>query len=197
MRLFFTFLLLISMKVCLAQGIMVPRTSTLQTPYGKVQTTSYSYMPMHYGGKTSSMKYQFEIVFYFDSTLNTRAKIDFSDNRHSMKVKSGKGKKEHLFPSGTKEIYRITSEGKRIKGVPADSCWLFKTVEDKINAYAFLPEGQYTYVTAIQDGDTNPIVPLTRKNLGAIVGNLADPEVLKLIEKNKLIKALQLYNEGN
>jgi hypothetical protein len=183
------------MKICLAQGMMVPHTSTIRTPYGNVKTTSYSYMPMNYGSKTSSMKYQFEIVLYADSTLNTRAKIDFSDDHHSMKVKTENGK-EILFPSGTKEIYRITSEGKRIKGVAADSCWLFKTVEGKINAYAFLPEGQYTYVTAIQDGDSSPIVPLTRKNLEAIIGNLADPKVIKLIETNKLIKAVQLYNKG-
>jgi chromosome segregation and condensation protein ScpB len=39
-------------------------------------------------------------------------------------------------------------------------------------------------------------VPLTRKNLEAIVGNPADPQVLKLIESNKLIKAVQLYNKG-
>jgi hypothetical protein len=195
MRLFFTFLLSLSMKICLAQGMVMPHTSTIRTPYGNVKTTSYSYMPMNYGSKTSSAKYEFEIVFYADSTLTTRAKIDFSDNRHSMKVKTEKGKKT-LFPSGTKEIYRITSEGNKIKGVSADSCWLFKTVAGKINAYAFLPEGQYTYVTAIQDGDQNPIVALTRKNLEAIVGSLADPKVLKLIENNKLIKAVQLYNKG-
>src|SRR5688572_14076225 len=125
MKLFFTFLVLITIKVCPAQGIMVPRTSTFQTPYGNVKTTSYSYMPMNYGSNSSSVKYQFEIVFNADSTLRTKSKIDFSDNRHTMRIKTERGKKT-LFPSGTKEIYRITSEGKRIKGVPADSCWLFK-----------------------------------------------------------------------
>jgi hypothetical protein len=195
MKLFFTFLMLTGMNVCLAQGMMIPQTTTFKTPYGNANTTTYRYVPMHYGNRSASMKYQFEIVLYADSTLNTRAKIDFSDNHHRMKVKTDKGKK-NLFPSDTKEIYRITPEGKRVKGISADSCWLFKTVEDKINAYAFLPEGEYTYVIAIQDGDNNPIVPLTRKNLEAIVGNPADPQVLKLIESNKLIKAVQLYNKG-
>lgn len=198
MKFLFVFLLLFSAGLAFGQGMMIPQTTTINTPYGNVKSTSYSYSHMNYGNGSSSksMKYNFEIVLPADSTLKTKAKIDFSEKTHSMQVKTNQGKKT-LSPSDTKEIYRITADGKIVKGISADSCWLFRTVESKINVYSFLPQDHYTYAIAIQDGENGPIIPITRKNLEAIVGNTADPRVLKLIERKKLVPAIQLYNQGN
>jgi hypothetical protein len=100
------------------------------------------------------------------------------------------------LPGDTQEIYRMTASGVKISGQPADSCWLFKAVSGKISAYSYLAEVGYSYVIAIQDTEeeNQPIVPLTKKNLEAMVGTPENDNVLKLIEKGKLVKALEAYN---
>ena len=191
MRIFFTLVLFVIMKSVNAQYVPVP--STIKTPYGNVGTTTYRYVPMYYGTGPASVKYTFTIELDGDSTLTAKTRIDVSEKQHSMQVKTEKGKKT-VFPSGTKQIYRLTAEGKMLTGQPADSCWLFKSVSGKINAYSHLAEEGYTYIIAIQNGDGAPIVPLTRKNLEAMIGTPHEPRIMKLIEKGKLAKALEMYN---
>ena len=142
------------------------------------------------------MKYNFTVVISDDSTITSRAKIDITDKQHAIPMKVKKGVKRSIFPKETKELYRILPSGKKLSGIPADSCWLFKSVTGKINVYSSLAELGYTYITAIQNGDDGPIVPLTKKNLEAIIGTPENPRVLKLLEKNKLSQAIELFNGG-
>lgn len=191
MRIFFTLVLFFMMKSVTAQYI--PVTSTIKTPYGNVNTTSYRYVPMHYGSGPASDKYTFTIELNSDSSLTSKTRIDVSEKQHSLQVKTETGKKT-VFPSDTKQIYRLTTEGKMLTGQPADSCWLFKAVTGRINEYSHLAEEGYSYIIAIQDGDRAPILPLTRKNLEAMIATPDEPRIMKLIEKGKLVKALEMYN---
>lgn len=179
------------MKSVTAQYIPVP--SAIKTPYGNVNTTSYRYVPMYYGSGPASVKYTFTIELNSDSTLISKTRIDVSEKQHSLQVKTDTGKKT-VFPSDTKQIYRLTTEGKMLTGQPADSCWLFKSVTGKINAYSHLAEEGYSYIIAVQDGDRAPILPLTKKNLEAMIGTPDEARIMKLIEKGKLVKALEMYN---
>jgi hypothetical protein len=70
--------------------------------------------------------------------------------------------------------------------------WLFKSESGRINAYSFLAEKGMDYLIAIQQGDEGPIVPLTKDNLLPMVGN--DARLIKLVEKGKLMKAVQIFN---
>ena len=181
---------------CMAKGqFMVPQTTTMSTPYGNVTTTQYMHMPMYYGQRGAvSSKYNFTIVLKSDSSVqanNTR--IDIKEKTHQFKVKSGK-KKFTLKPADTKEVFRLTSEGKKLSGIPADSCWLFKAVTGTINGYSYLAETGYSYIIAIQDGEEAPIVPLTKKNLEAMIATSGNEKVRKHLEKKRLISALEEFN---
>jgi hypothetical protein len=194
MRIIFIGAFIFTTGISVAQFVPVP--STIKTPYGNVQSTTYHYMPMnYYNVGQASVKYAFTVVLQSDSVFTAKARIDVSKKQHVLPVKTREGKRD-IFPGNTKQIYRETSTGKKIVGMPADSCWLFKSVTGKINAYSHLAEVGYSYIIAIQDGDRAPILPFTRKNFEAMIGT-ADKKVLKLIEKGKLLKALQAYDEVN
>ena len=173
---------------------MMPVTTTMQTPYGKVPYTYYVPSPQYFYGQANiSLKYKFTVVLADDSTFTARTKIDFTSDTHSLTVRGANRQKQKIYPFYTKEIFRIDENGRKISGVPSDSCWLFKCHEGKINAYSFLAEKGMAYVIAIQQGDDGPIVPLTKNNLLPMVGN--DPKIVKLVEKGKLVRAVQTVNE--
>lgn len=182
---------------CYAQFGSVPMNQTIRTPYGNQTITTYQHMPMYYyGNRQASVKHTFTIVLSGDSSVTTNTKINISEKQHTMRVKTPVGKRT-LFPSNTQEIYRITAMGKKLTGIPADSCWLFKVASGAINSYSHLAEEGYVYVIAIQNGNDAPIVPITRKNLEAILGETIDPKVKKLIDKNNLTSAIERYNKLN
>ena len=175
---------------------MVPVTTTIRTPYGNVPHTYYVGSPrMHNfsGQVNASLKYKFTIVLKNDSTITVRTRIDHSGATHTLSVKHKDRFEQMISPADTKEIFRYDVENRKISGIPADSCWLFKTKPGKINCYSFLSEMGMAYVIAIQLGDDGPIVPLTKENLIPMVGN--DPKLLKYIEKGKLRKAVETFNK--
>lgn len=191
MKLILTTVLIISHVVASAQFMSVPTTSTIRTPYGNVSHTTYTNIPMYYGTGVVSAKHKFTIVLKNDSTVTANTKIDMSAKTQAVYVKA-KGKKGKIEPVDTREIYRITAEGKKLSGIPVDSCWLFQSAKGKINTYSNLAEVGTMYAIAIQEGDNGPIKPLTKDNLLFIVGDV--PKLRKLVERGKLIKAIDFYN---
>jgi len=191
--LFIIILLLFTPFVSHAQ--MIPMRTTIPTPYGNVtQTTYIPGPPRYYYNGPVSYRYTFNIVLKNDSAFSAKGKINFEDHKaQSLVYKSGKTRKS-LFPSNTKSVSRITIDGKVLPGVPADSCWLFRTSTGKINQYSFLAEPDTPFVTAIQDGNNGVIMALTKENLLYLVGN-DNARVIKLIEKEKFLKAIALFNE--
>lgn len=108
-----------------------------------------------------------------------------------MKVK--KGVMRNIFPKETKEIYRILPSGKKFSGIPADTCWLFPAATGKINGYTDLPREGCLHLIAIQLGDS-PILPLTRKNMEAMIGPVTNPKLIELLDKGNLSEAVRQYN---
>lgn len=158
------------------------------------QAQEFRPVPMpYYGPRNISTVYEFRVVLWDDSTFMTDTRIDVVEKgNHSITVKSKKDQ-WRFFPKDTKSISRITLEGKKLVGIPADSCWLFKAESGRINCYSFLAEPGMTHVIAIQDGEDAPIVPLTKENMLAIIGP-EDARVYKLVQKGKLIKAVIEFN---
>jgi hypothetical protein len=128
-----------------------------------------------------------------DSALNLYTSIDNSKEKQGIVVGHEWGKKR-IKPRDTKQLICIFSDGSRIVGFPADSCWLFKVVKGKINGYSFLPIKSQN-ITAIQAGDNAPIIPLTLSNLLPLIAE--DPKAKALAQKGKLVKALNSYNGNN
>lgn len=166
--------------------------STISTPYGNVPHTYYMPgIPMHYGNPQISYKHPFTIVLKNDSVISDNVRINISEKQHNIEVKIHRVKATYK-PEHTKEIYRILPDGRKLAGIPADTCWLFKANSGKINSYSFIAEEDMYHVIAIQKGE-GPIVRLDKKNLMGMVNQ--DPTVLKLIERNKFAKAITLYNK--
>lgn len=195
----------VSSQASLAQW--TPVTTNIKTPYGNVPHSHYVYSPRFYyhDQEAVSAKYEFFIVLKNDSLISGTSRIDLPEkkwHKHSITFKDKKTKIETtIYPRDTKSIYRMTvfssasnAEKKKIAGIPADTCWLFKSYWGKINAYSFVAELGLTYAIAIQRGNDSPIVPLTKENLAVMVGT-GNERINKLIRKNKLTKAIELYNE--
>ncbi|WP_345161586.1 hypothetical protein [Nibribacter koreensis] len=50
-----------------------------------------------------------------------------------------------IYPQDTRSITKVfTNKKQSVPGIPTGNCWLFKSVEGKINAYSFLPAPQNT-----------------------------------------------------
>ncbi len=174
-----------------AQYIPVP--STIKTPYGNVPYTTYMYnrMDYYYGTKNISAKYEFKAIMKNGEQKVFKSRINLDDSIHSLTYKED-GIKKKLTPKETVEIFRYGFSGKKIVGIPTDSCWLFKVLEGKINGYSFLSEESTTYLSAFQEGD-GEILPLTKDNVMFYVGD--DPKRIKWIEKGNYVKAILDYNK--
>lgn len=192
MKPFYTILLLIATSL---SSYAQWRTDTFKTPYGTHKVTTYTPERfVSYSRGSNSPKQKFTVVFKGDSTVQIKARINVDEKPDFIRAKVS-GKKRSVFPSDTKEIYRITPDGVKQTGVPADSCWLFKVVDGKkINAYSDMAMRGYDCITAIQLGNEGPIVPCNIENLRSMIGETDDPELQKMLKKEWIRSALQRFN---
>jgi len=95
-------------------------------------------------------------------------------------------------PTDTKSIYRILYDGRKLVGIPTDSCWLFKVGAGKINLYSFLAEENLNTVIAMQVGN-GPIVKISKETLLPVMGEIAT--LRKLVEKGEFLRAIERYND--
>jgi hypothetical protein len=179
-----------------ASAQMIPMRSTFSTPGGNITTTTWvPGAPMYYGNGAVNPKFHFTVILKSDSVLTFRSRVEKEDINMYILQKQKKQKRK-IFPNDTKEISGYSDAWGRIKGIPADSCWLFKINEGAINCYSALPMIDITSTIAIQKGEDGKIVPLSKKNVEAITGT-GDEKIQKWIEKGKLTKVIQYYNEVN
>jgi hypothetical protein len=174
----------------------IPVTTTIPTPQGNIPYTYYVGVPRYnYGVKGPiSTKHKFTIELMNDSLFTARTKINIGEGDDFLKVKINKEEKI-IKPAETKSISRISELGNKLVGIPADSCWLFKVQSGKINMYSFLAEETLTYVIAMQIGD-GPIMPIKKETKEILEPIMNDrPRLLKLLEKEEFIRAIELYNE--
>jgi len=187
------YVLLLSLS-SISAAAQMPMTSTIRTPYGNVSNTYRIPSSRTYGNYRSSSveftsKYQLIVTLKNDSTFKCSSRIFFIGAKHSIVIKK-KDNEMKFFPGDTKSIFRT---GQNFKGIPADSCWLFKTYSGKVNCYSYIPEDYLSDIIAIQSGD-GPILPLTKENLSLMMVT-DDPQIIKLIDKGKLIQAIMRYNQ--
>ena len=172
-----------------AQYYSVP--TKFSTPHGNITVYERVYMPRFQNFETVSTKHVFTIVLRNDSLITKKAKIITKDSVHTLSWNE-KGEKKSITPAETKEIYRMEN-GKKITGNPTDSCWLFPVVVGKISTFSILSETDDPIISHIQNSSPGQILPLTKENL---IPMLSDNEkALKLVEKGKLLKAIDLYNK--
>jgi len=172
-----------------AQYYNVP--TKFSTPHGNITVYERVYMPRFQNYGTVSIKHVFTIVLRNDSVITKKAKIVTEDSVHILSWNE-KGEKKSIAPAETKEIYRMEN-GKKITGSPTDSCWLFPVESGAISTFSILSETDDPIISHIQKGSGGVILPLTKENL---IPMLSDNEkAIKLVEKRKLLKAIDMYNK--
>jgi hypothetical protein len=180
----------------MSQMYSVP--NTIRTPYGNVTTYTNHYMPMYYGGyslPTVFKRAKLQVVLKNDSVLNIQARFDAGSKQNAITVKGKKGVADKVYqPADTKSVTRSFVTGELpMKGIPADSCWLFKVISGKISCYSNVPLQSEGSIVAIQF-ENDPIIKLTKDNLLAMIPE-RDEKFEKLFKKNKFIEAIKLYNK--
>jgi RNase P/RNase MRP subunit p29 len=186
--------LLASSNILSAQMIYAPQT--FNTPRGNITVNQpVGMMPRYNGGFSgqANPRFDFTVVLKSDSVINLKSRIEVEDKKMFVLQKEKKVKRK-IFPNETKEIYGFSLSWGRMKGVPADSCWLFKTYKGAINSFSSLPMKDQGAVIAIQNGEDGEIVALTKNNLKAMTGT-EDEKIMKWLAKNKLTKAIDYYNK--
>jgi hypothetical protein len=179
---------------------------------------SMQMMNLNRYSSNENQKYDFTVLMKDSSKLEVSSKMYNDTSRHKNYLllvdkkypKNDSRREQKIYPDQTFGISRKTSiyyekgaDNKyhlaQISGNPTDSCWFFKSIEGKINAYSYLSETDKTnsYITpdilcAIQLDD-GPIVKLNAAALTAIVGQNED--VLAFIKKEKYYKAIKRFNK--
>jgi hypothetical protein len=181
--------LLLAYTSASAQSMNVP--TKFSTPRGNITVYQRVYMPHYQNYETVSNKHFFSIVLRNDSVITKKAKIVTKDSVHILSW-SEKGEKKLITPVETKEIYRM-EKGKKITGSPTDSCWLFPVESGAISTFSILSETYDPIISHIQKGSGGQILALTKENLLPMLSD--NEKALKLVEKGKLLKAIDLYNK--
>ncbi len=176
--------------------------TSISTPYGK------AIIPGHYYGnnfffhnnKPVNKKYDYTVVLLNDSTVTVKTKliIDFKKNHSKISWKESNGNKKttkSITPKETKLIYRVNHKGEKIIGIPTDSTWMFLVKEENLRSYSINSDIQSPIITCFQMNEGGKILPLTKENLLKIIGD-EDPALVKIINKNKLLKAIEYYNNN-
>ena|ERR1700754_92461 len=142
---------------------------------------------------TVTMKHHFIIVFSDgrDTTVYTKLEADSTAFYLTMEDKSV-GKKDpgrfvKIYPSQTKYISHMDpTTGKDFVGQANDSCWLFKVIAGKMNAYTDLAEisveDKFIRYVQVEGG---PMVSVT------------DPEAVKLFAGNDRAQELFVAKDYN
>ncbi|HNF49069.1 MAG TPA: hypothetical protein PLF48_06810 [Chitinophagales bacterium] len=183
-----------------AQVFSIPHTTYINTPYGNIPITTYSYVnfPNFYfrnSGYNPDKKYEFKVTLLNDSVLTFKSAIHLNENEHYLILKNAVLDKRRIYVHDTKEISAQFKEYEFV-GTPNDSCWLFRANDDSIYLYSMLPEDEPTYYTYMsRRGVPNSIQAITQENVEQVVKD--DKDLLKMSKKKrKLIDVLLKFNKN-
>jgi hypothetical protein len=159
-------------------------------------------MPIPGHSPTVSQKHHFRILFadgkdtvvYTKIVADSPAEYLLLENTAVRKKDPGRFTK--IFPSQTRFISHVNViTGQDYAGLAADSCWLFRVIEGKINAYTAMAEISVDdeFLLYIQEGD-GPLLAIGDPNaLKLFSGNA---EASNLFLGKKYNKAIKKYNSA-
>ena len=128
----------------------------------------------------ANLRYDFTVILKDSSArlVNSKIHIDTVSNKtYLLQVnkklsKDDPNREKRLYCDQTIRIFRIDpTDYRKIEGFANDSCWLFKVVNGKINAYSSLPEVTKLtagYLSAFQVDD-GAVKPITRESLLEVI----------------------------
>ena len=154
---------------------------------------SYNYM--------TNQKYKFSVLLKDSTVREIKSKIYMDTTLHKSYLTyddktiegSKKEREKRIYSTETLNISR-KENGSVFTGMATDSCWLFKVVAGKINAYSPLSETydiDSFYLRAYQLGN-GPIQKIDSASLAPILAK--SPKALKAFKKKDYYKAIDKYN---
>ena len=169
---------------------------TMSTPKGPIKIdlmfpnhpTNFHYIKLSKKTRFKSKEeYEIRVLLQNDSVIIDAGKLDTIREKQTITFKN-----KVITPNETKEIVFPVDEDDFLKGIPKDSCWLFKTTSGAINAYAIFPQIDTKEIVAIQKLK-GEIIPFSKELL--IEWLKLDPKAVKLAEKDKYLEAIKVYNQ--
>lgn len=100
--------------------VMMPVQTTMRTPMGNVPLTHYvpTGIPYNYATQVNiSHKHHFVMVLADGTVFDYKTRIDISGKQHRLVVKK-EGETMLLKPADTKQVFRMTDNGKKLVGIP-------------------------------------------------------------------------------
>ena len=151
-------------------------------------------------GYMNNQKYKFKVLMKDSTVKDVKSKIYMDTTLHKSyltyedkTIKDKKLREKRIYSNQTICISR-NNYNEDITGMANDSCWLFKVISGKINAYSPLSEKyeiSSVYLRAYQIGD-GPVVKLDSASLAPIVAKSS--KALKAFKKKDYYKAIDKYN---
>ncbi|MDB5137815.1 MAG: hypothetical protein JWP37_4418 [Mucilaginibacter sp.] len=150
-------------------------------------------------------KYIFTVAFKDGSSRVIESKIYPDTTAHSNYLlminknvpKKDPAREQKIYPKETLKISRADDSGQEIIGNANDTCWLFKVMTGKINAYSYVSETEGIntfYLSAFQTGD-GVVQKLTPEALEPILKS--DEKAYKAFLKKDYYTAIKRYNKDN
>jgi dethiobiotin synthetase len=161
-----------------------------------------NHVPIPGHSPTVSQKHHFRIMFADgkDTVVYTKIIADSPAEylllEHTTVGKKDPGRFTKVFPSQTQFISHVNViSGQDYIGLAGDSCWLFKVIEGKINAYTAMAEISVDdeFLLYLQAGD-GPLVPIGDPKAPDLFSGNADASNLFLGKKYS--KAIKKYNSA-
>lgn len=154
----------------------------------------------HFYGYMNNQKYKFKVLMKDSTTKEVKSKIYMDTTLHKSyltyedkTITDKKLREKRIYSNQTICITR-NDYNEDVTGMANDSCWLFKVVSGKINAYSPLSERydiSSIYLKAYQF-ENGPVMKLDSASLAPIIAK--SPKALKAFQKKDYYKAIDKYN---
>lgn len=150
-------------------------------------------IPITYQGHIPLHRHAYTVVLKNGTTYTGKTKMQLNNGRSYLRYRENGGFKR-FFPKDTKEIYIIRRQGDTMVGRPTtgDTSWIFQVSKDKINTFSVVPEWETTYISYVQKDTLTRPVKINQDNIIQMVQD--NPKALKNAKKNRLMKAILIYN---
>ena len=138
-----------------------------------------------------NVRYLFTVTMKDNSVREVRSKI-YADSLANKSYLLDAENQQKIYCNQTR---RITRDGNGVTGIATDSCWLFKVVSGKINAYSFLSDAAGPFsIIAYQTG-TSLIQNFDPQLFELLIKD--DTKAYKVFLKKDYIKSIEKYNADN
>lgn len=179
-------IVLLNVRTAYAQYVPIPSTN----PY---INNNYNFRPTIFSKSLSSTKHTYVAERKEGGRYTEMGKMIVHNDSAFLELKSYSGIKTNIYPSETLAISCYYSEDEKIDGFPFKGTWLFPSeYGEKINLYTALYKKR-SEPSAFKLVNSDELITITKESVMKLING--DEAARKLVDDNKLYKALKMYDE--